>query len=203
MDTKVITELRAMTGAGIVDCNKALEECGCDLAKAAEILRKKGLVKAGKRAARATKEGLVHAYIHPNGKLGVLVEIQCETDFVARTEQFQQLVHDVALQIAATSPLYVSRDEVPTEVVAKEREIAMEEFAGSNKPQEVIEKIAEGKLAKYFEDVCLLDQRFIKDEDVVVGDLLKSKIAVTGENMKIVRFARFNLEAAPAAPEAE
>ena len=199
MDTKIVSELRAMTGAGVVDCKKALEENGGDLAKAVEALRKKGLAKAATKGARVTKEGLVHAYLHPNNKLGVLVEVQCETDFVARTEQFREFVHDVAMHIAATNPLYLSPDQVPPEMADKEREIVMAEFAGSNKPREVIDKIAEGKMAKFYEEVCLLNQRFIKDEDVTVGDLLKSKIAATGENMKIVRFVRFNLEAAPAA----
>ena len=198
MDTKTVVELRAMTGAGMMDCKKALDESNGDLAKAAETLRKKGLAKAGTRAARATKEGLVHAYIHPNGRLGVLVEVQCETDFVARTEQFQEFVHDIAMQVAASAPLYVAPEDVPGEVVAKEREIAMEEFAGSSKPKDVIDRIAEGKIAKYYEETCLLNQRFIKDEDVTIGDLLKAKISTTGENMKIVRFSRFNLEAAPA-----
>lgn len=201
IDTKMVTEVRAITGAGIVDCKKALEENNGDITKAVETLRKKGLVKAASKGSRATKEGLVHAYLHPNGKLGVLVEIQCETDFVARTEGFQTFVHDVAMQIAATNPLYLSPDQIPPEVVAKEREIAMEEFAGSSKPAEVIAKIAEGKLAKYFEETCLLNQRFIKDEDQTIEAMLKNKIATTGENMKIVRFVRFNLEAAPAADE--
>jgi elongation factor Ts len=199
IDTKTVTEVRTITGAGIVDCKKALEENGGDVTKAVEALRKKGLVKAASKGARATKEGLVHAYIHPNNKLGVLVEVQCETDFVARTEQFQSFVHDIAMQIAASNPLYVSPDQIPPETVAKEREIAMEEFAGSSKPAEVIAKIAEGKLAKFYEDVCLLNQRFIKDEDQTIEAMLKNKIATTGENMKIVRFVRFALEAAPAA----
>jgi elongation factor Ts len=203
IDTKIVTEVRAITGAGIVDCKKALEENGGDVSKAVEALRKKGLAKAASKGARITKEGLVHAYIHPNNKLGVLVEVQCETDFVARTEGFQEFVHDIAMQIAATNPLYLTPDQIPPEFVAKEREIAMEEFAGSSKPAEVIAKIAEGKLAKYYEEVCLLNQRFIKDEDLTIEAMLKAKIATTGENMKIVRFVRFNLESAPATEECE
>ena len=201
IDTKTVMEVRAMTGAGIVDCKNSLVENDGDVTKAVEALRKKGLAKAATKGSRVTKEGLVHAYIHPNNKLGVLVEVQCETDFVARTEGFVQFVHDIAMQIAATNPLYLSPDQIPPEVVAKEREIAMDEFAGSSKPAEVIAKIAEGKLAKYYEDVCLLNQRFIKDEDQTIEAMLKNKIATTGENMKIVRFVRFNLEAAPVADE--
>ncbi|HTM69187.1 MAG TPA: translation elongation factor Ts [Candidatus Binatia bacterium] len=192
-DMNTISELRAMTGAGIVDCKKALDEAGGDLQKAAELLRKKGIAKAGSKGERATKEGLVDSYIHGNGKVGVLVEVQCETDFVARTEQFKDFVHEVALQISATNPLYVSRDMIPAEVVEKEKELAMHEFDGSSKPKEVIEKIATGKLEKYYSEVCLLDQAFIKDEDKTVGELLKETIAKTGENIQIKRFARFAL----------
>jgi len=192
-DMNTISELRAMTGAGIVDCKKALDEAGGDVTKAAEILRKKGIAKAGSKGERATKEGLVESYIHGNGRVGVLVEVQCETDFVARTEQFKDFVHDVALQISATNPLYVSREQVPAEVIEKEKEIVMHEFDGSSKPKEVIEKIAAGKLEKYYSEVCLLDQAYIKDEDKTVGELLKETIAKTGENIQLKRFARFAL----------
>ena len=192
-DMNTISELRAMTGAGIVDCKKALDEAGGDVTKAAEILRKKGIAKAGSKGERATKEGLVESYIHGNGRVGVLVEVQCETDFVARTEQFKDFVHDVALQISATNPLYVSREQVPAEVIEKEKEIVMHEFDGSSKPKEVIEKIAAGKLEKYYSEVCLLDQAFIKDEDKTVGELLNETIAKTGENIQLKRFARFAL----------
>ncbi|MDD5251085.1 MAG: translation elongation factor Ts [Patescibacteria group bacterium] len=193
IDTQTVSELRAKTGAGVVDCKKALEECGGDIGKAAEHLRKKGIAKAGTRGERTTKEGMVHAYIHPNNMMGVLVEVQCETDFVARTDAFQQFVHDVAMQIAATNPLYLSPDAIPPEVVEKEKELAMAEFEGSSKPREVIEKIAEGKLAKFYSEVCLLNQAFIKDEDKTIEELLKEKIATTGENMRITRFVRFAL----------
>jgi len=193
VDTKIISDLRARTGAGMVDCQKALAECGNDVEKSAEYLRKKGIAKAGTRGQRATKEGLVHAYIHPNNKMGVLVEIQCETDFVARTDQFQAFVHDVAMQIAAVNPLYISPDQIPAEVVEKEKEIAMSEFLGLNKPKEVIEKIASGKMEKYYSEICLLNQAFIKDEDKTIGEMLKEKIAATGENIRIIRFARFAL----------
>ena len=196
-DTTLVATLRSQTGAGIVECKKALDESGDNLEKAVEILRKKGIAKASSKGERATKEGLVHAYVHSNNKVGVLVEIQCETDFVARTESFQDFVHDIALQVAASNPLYVSSDMIPAEVVEKEREIIVAEFAGSSKPKEIVEKIVSGKLDKYFEEICLLNQRFIKDEDVIIGDLLKQKISQTGENIKIVRFVRFALSEAP------
>jgi elongation factor Ts len=195
IDSKTVAELRAMTGAGIVDCKKALDETGGDMQAAAEWLRKKGIAKAGTKGDRAATEGLVASYIHGEGRVGVLVEVSCETDFVARTEQFKEFVHEVALQISATNPLYVSRDQIPHEVIEKERELAMAEFAGSSKPAEVVAKIAEGKLEKYYSEVCLLDQAFIKDEDKTVGELLKETIAKTGENMQIKRFARYALGA--------
>lgn len=189
-----VTELRNLTGAGIVDCKKALEENGGDVAKAAEALRKKGIVKAGGKAERQTKEGLVHAYIHSNNKVGAMVEIQCETDFVARTEQFKDFVHDVAMQVAASNPLYVGPEQVPAEVIEKEKELAMAEFDGSGKPHEMLMKIAEGKLSKYYSDVCLLKQTFVKDEDKTVEEVLKETIAKTGENIVIKRFVRFGME---------
>jgi elongation factor Ts len=194
IDTKLVAELRSMTGAGIVDCRKALEEAGGDLTKAAELLRKKGIAKAGSKGDRATKEGLVHAYIHSTGRVGALVEIQCETDFVARTEQFQNFVHEVALQVVAANPLYLSPDQISSEVIEKEKEIAAAEFAGSNKPKEVIDKIIEGRLAKYFAETCLLNQSYLKDEDKTIEELLKETIAKTGENIVIKRFSRFALE---------
>lgn len=192
MDTNLIMQLREMTGAGILDAKKALEESGGDLGKAAEHLRKKGIAKAASKAERATNEGQVHSYIHANGKVGTLVEVLCETDFVARTEQFQQFVHDVAMQIAASNPLYVSPDQVPAEVIEKEREIAIAEI-GAGKPAEIMDKIIAGKIEKYFSEVCLLRQPFIKDEDQTIEDYLKSTIAKLGENIQIRRFCRFSL----------
>ena len=191
IDSKLVSQLRGQTGAGIVDCKKALEETGGDIAAAAELLRKKGILKAGSKGERVTKEGLVDTYIHGNGKLGVLVEVQCETDFVARTEQFKNFVHEIAMQIAATNPLYVSPDMIPPEVVAKEKDMLMAEFDGSNKPHEMIEKIATGKLEKFYSEVCLLNQSYLKDEDKTMGDLLKETIAKTGENIQVKRFSRF------------
>lgn len=191
IDSKLVQQLRGQTGAGIVDCKKALEETDGDLTMAAELLRKKGILKAGSKGERATREGLVDCYIHGAGKMGVLVEVQCETDFVARTEPFKEFVHEVAMQIAATNPLYISPDQIPAETIAKEKEMLMAEFDGSSKPHEVIEKIASGKMEKFYSEVCLLNQLYVKDEDKTVGDLLKETIAKTGENIQIKRFARF------------
>ncbi len=193
IDSKTVAELRAATGAGIVDCKKALDEAGGDMQKAAEALRKKGIAKAGSKGERVTKEGLVDSYIHGAGRVGVLVEVLCETDFVARTEQFKEFVHEVALQVSATSPLYVSPEQIPAEVLEKEKELAMAEFVGSSKPKEIVEKIAAGKLEKYYSEVCLLNQAYIKDEDKTVGELCKEMIAKTGENIQIKRFSRFAL----------
>lgn len=177
----------------MVDCKEALDETGGDVEKAAEVLRKKGIAKAERKGERAVKQGLVHSYIHANGQVGVLVEVLCETDFVARNEQFQAFVHDIALQVAATNPLYVSPEDVSSEVVEKEKSLIAEEFAGSSKPQGVIDKIVCGKLDKYFEEVCLLNQPYIKDEDITISQLLTDTIAKTGENIQISRFTRFAL----------
>lgn len=188
----MITQLRELTGAGVLDAKKALEETGGDVAKAAEVLRKKGIAKAVGKAERATGEGCVHAYIHGNGRVGTLVLVLCETDFVARTEQFQQFVHDIAMQVAASNPLYVSPDQVPAEVVEKEREIAVAEV-GAGKPAEIMEKILLGKMEKYYSEVCLLRQPFIKDEDLTIEEYLKATISKLGENIQIRRFCRFSL----------
>lgn len=191
VDAKMVQQLREQTGAGMMDAKRALEENGGDLTVATEVLRKQGLVKAAKKLDRTTGEGLIHAYIHSNGKIGAMVQVLCETDFVARTEQFQEFAHDIAMQVAATSPLYISPEDVPEDVVAKEREIAKEEIVG--KPAEVIEKIVEGKMGKYFADVCLLKQPFIKDEDIMIEEHVKNTIAKLGENIQISRFERFAL----------
>jgi elongation factor Ts len=200
IEAKTVSELRAMTGAGIVECKKALEEAGGDLAAAAENLRKKGIAKAGSKAERRTSEGLVYAYVHGNGKVGAMVEVLCETDFVARTDAFKELCHELALQIAAMNPLYVSRDQIPPEIVEKEKAIYVEEFAGSNKPADVVAKIVEGKLGKWHSDVCLLDQAYIKDEDKTVGEVVKEAVAKTGENIQVKRFVRFAMEATTQVP---
>lgn len=176
-----------------MDCKKALSETGGDFEKAIEYLRKKGIASAAKKAGRATKEGAVYAYIHGEGKVGVLVEINCETDFVARTEQFRGFVKDVAMHVAAANPTYVRPEEVPADVLAKEKEIAVAQMQGQNKPQAVLEKIAEGKLKKYFEDTCLMNQVFVKDPNKTIEQLLKETIAALGENIMVRRFTRYVL----------
>ncbi|MBM5789942.1 translation elongation factor Ts [Candidatus Parcubacteria bacterium] len=188
-----VAQLRAQTGAGMMDAKSALEETGGDLEKAIELLRKKGVAKAAKKADRETKEGRVHAYIHSNGKLGALVEVLCETDFVARNEAFVELCNDLALHVSASDPLYLTREQVPVEVVEKEREIAREQMAGEGKPAEVLEKIIEGKLAKWYGEVVLMEQPFIKDEDKTIEEFVKEKIASLGENIQVRRFARFHI----------
>ncbi|MBI4142874.1 elongation factor Ts [Candidatus Uhrbacteria bacterium] len=193
MDAKLVMQLRAMTGAGVLDAQKALVEANGNVDVAADALRKKGQAKAASKSGRETHEGLVGSYIHANGKVGVLLEVACETDFVARGEEFKQLVHDLAMHIAASNPLYLSITDIPPEVLAKEREIATAEFAGSGKPQAVIEKIAEGKLAKYYADTCLLAQPFVKDEDITVEERVRQTTAKTGEHIQVRRFCRFAL----------
>jgi len=188
-----VKELREKTGAGIGDCRKALEENNGDMEKASEWLREKGIAGAAKRSGRSANQGLIHSYIHGNGKVGVLVEINCETDFVARTEDFQELAKDVAMQVAAMSPMYVKRDEVPLEIIEKEKEIYRAQLADQKKPPQVIEKIIEGKLDKYFKETCLLEQPFIKEDSKTIEDLVKEKIAKIGENIVVKRFARFVL----------
>lgn len=193
IDAKLVSQLRAMTGAGIMDAKKALEESGGALEAAAEILRKNGGAKAAKKAERATKEGRVYAYIHSTGKVGALVEVLCETDFVARNEAFQALCHDIAMHVTALDPTYVRREDVPAEIVEKEKEIYRAEMEGQNKPAEVIEKIITGKLDKFYEGACLMEQAFIKDDSKTIRDLLNENIATIGENMQIARFVRFQI----------
>jgi elongation factor Ts len=197
IDPKIVAQLRAMTGAGIVDCKKALDETAGDLAAAAELLRKKGIVKAASKSDRQTSEGLIYSYIHGNSKVGAMVEVLCETDFVARTDGFKELCHELALQIAAMNPLYVSSADIPPEAVEKEKEIYAQEFVGSNKPPEMVAKILEGKLGKWYTDVCLLNQAYIKDEDKTVEDVIKETISKNGENIQVKRFVRFAMESGP------
>jgi len=193
MDNSLVVKLRQMTGAGMMDCRMALEDANGDMEAAADILRKKGMVKAAKRGERETREGVVAIYSHSNKKLGAMVELLSETDFVARNADFQTLANDLAMHVAAMNPLYLSPEDVPQEVIGKEREIYSEEFAGSGKPKEIVDKIVDNKMGKFYEDTCLLNQRFVKDEDVTVGDLIKQKIGVIGENIRVGRFARFEI----------
>ncbi|MBC7692172.1 MAG: translation elongation factor Ts [Methylotenera sp.] len=188
-----VKELREKTGAGMMDCKKALTETAGDFEKAIDHLRKKGIASASKKAGRATKEGSVSSYIHGEGRVGVLLEVNCETDFVARTEQFRDFVRDVSMHIAAASPQWVRSDEVPAAVIAKEKEIAIAQMQASNKPAAVLEKIAEGKINKFFEDNCLYNQIFVKDTSKTIDQLNKELIATLGENITIRRFSRFAL----------
>jgi elongation factor Ts len=193
INIEMIKDLRERTGAGVLDCKNAIEEADGDIEKAMQLLRKKGLAIAAKKADREANEGLVEAYLHAGGKLGVLLELNCETDFVARTEDFQELAHDLAMQVAATDPLYLTPEDIPPEVLERERQREREQL-GEEKPEEVIERIMEGKLRKYYQEVCLLEQPFIKDEGLTIRDLITGKIAKLGENIKVRRFARFELE---------
>lgn len=177
----------------MLDCKKALEEANGDLTKAAEILREKGLAAAAKKEGRVATEGLIESYIHAGGRIGVLVEVNSETDFVAKNEQFREFVRDVALQIAAANPKYIRREEVPQEALDKEREILTNQALNEGKPEKIVEKIVEGRLSKYYEEYCLLEQPFIKDPDKTMEQLLKEKIATIGENLSIRRFVRYEL----------
>jgi elongation factor Ts len=202
-----VKELRDKTGAGFADCRAALIEANGDIEQAVSILRKKGQVAAAKKAQRATSEGLVSSYIHAGGKIGVLVEINCESDFVARTEDFQRLCHDVAMHVAALDPLFLRREEVTQEILDQKRKIYSEEAKASGKPEPIIEKIVNGKMEKFYEENCLLEQHFIKDEGITVKELVDQAIAKLGENMSIRRFSRFKVGdtdgASPAAPASE
>ena len=188
---KMVGELRGKTGAGLMDCKKALTEANGDDAQAETILRKKGISQAAKKAGRATSEGLIESYIHLGGKVGVLLELNCETDFVAKTDDFKNLCRDVCLQIAAASPSYVTREEVPEENIKKEQDIAAAQAEG--KPAPAVQKIVEGKLNKYYSTICLLEQPFVKNSDQTIQDLLTAKISALGENLVIQRFVRFQI----------
>jgi elongation factor Ts len=185
--------LREKTAAGIMDCKKALAECKGDLDLACEWLRKKGIARSAKFAEKKATEGMVHAYIHPGGKIGVIVEVNCETDFVARTEDFKNLVNDLALQIAATAPLGLAREDIPAEVVDKEKEIYKSMALGEGKPEKILDKIVEGRLTKFYEEACLLEQIFVKDQEKKVGDIVKELSGKVGENIVVRRFVRFQL----------
>ncbi len=193
INAAMVKELREKTGAGFMDCKAALQETGGNAEKAVEYLRKKGLSAAAKRAGKQASEGVVGSYIHMGGKIGVLVEVNCETDFVARTDDFTELVSDLAMQIAAASPIYVSRDEVPENFLEKERDIYRAQALESGKPEKVVDKIVNGKIEKYLEQICLEEQEFIKESKMKVSDYLKSVASKLGENLKIRRFARFEV----------
>jgi elongation factor Ts len=189
----LVNELRQRTGAGMMECKKALVEANGDIGEGEVILRKRGIAAAGKKAGRATKQGLIGSYIHAGGQLGVMVEVNCESDFVARTDDFKELVHDVAMHIAAADPKYLRREDVPADLLEKEREIARDRARNEGKPDKVLDRIVEGRIAKYYEEVCLLDQPFVKEATVTIEQLVKAKIAKLGENMSIARFVRFKV----------
>jgi elongation factor Ts len=188
-----VKELRERTGIGMMECKSALSECGCDMDKAIEILRKKGHARAEAKASRAAKEGLVGSYIHMNGRIGVLIEVNCESDFVARNCEFQELVKELGMQIAAAKPRYISSSDVPEDLVAKEKEIIKAQIGDMKKPPEIMEKIVQGKLGKFFEEVCLLDQPYIREDKIKVRDLIAQLVAKVGENIKVGRFARYEI----------
>lgn len=189
----MVKELREKTGAGMMDCKKALQEAEGDFEKAVELLRKKGIAKAAKRAEREANEGVVTAYIHPGSKLGALVEVNCETDFVAKTDDFQEFAKNIAMHIAASNPLAISREDLDQTLLEKEKEIYREQALASGKPEHIVDKIVEGRLEKYFSEVCLLEQPYVKDPDKTIKELLTETIAKVGENINIKRFARFRI----------
>lgn len=190
ISAQMVKELRERTGAGMMDCKSALMEANGDMEKAIEILRKKGLAKAAKKAGRETKEGLIISYVHHNGKLGVLVELNCETDFVARTDEFKELGNKIAMHIAAMAPKWVKREDVPAEIIEKEKEIYREQLKDSGKPVHVIEKIIEGKLESFFQENCLLEQKYALDQTITIKEMIQQAIAKIGENIQVSRFVR-------------
>ncbi|WP_448375304.1 translation elongation factor Ts [Fervidobacterium sp.] len=193
ISAQMVKELRERTGAGMMDCKNALAEANGDVEKAIEILRKKGLAKAAKKAGRETNEGLIISYVHHNGKLGVLVELNCETDFVARTDDFKELGNKIAMHIAAMAPRWVKREDVPADIIEKEREIYREQLKDSGKPTQVIEKIIEGKLESFYQDNCLVEQKFALDQSITIKDMIQQAIAKIGENIQVSRFVRMQI----------
>ena len=190
---QLVKQLRDRTGAGMMECKSALVESNGDIGNAEVILRKRGIASAHKKSARVTKQGLIGSYIHSGGQLGVLVEVNCESDFVARTEDFQELVHDVAMHIAAADPKYIGKEDVPGEALEKERDVQRGRAAFEGKPANVIDRIVEGRMAKYYEEVCLLEQPFIKEQTLAIRDLIATKVGKLGENITVRRFARFKV----------
>lgn len=190
---EMIKELRAATGAGVLDCRNALQQTGGDLSKAVELLREKGLAIATKKASREAREGIIGSYVHTGAKVAALIELNCETDFVARTPEFQQLAKDLAMQVVAARPQYIRPEDIPLEVIEREKQLYRSQLADSGKPEQVIERIIEGKLEKFYEEVCLLRQPFIRDEGITVQDLITQSIARLGENIVVRRFVRYEL----------
>lgn len=193
VSASAVKELRERTGAGMLDCKKALDETGGDVDKAIALLREKGLAAAANKAGRIATEGVVESYIHAGGRIGVLVEVNCETDFVAKTDQFREFARDIAMQIAAANPKFVRREEVPADEIEKEKEILKNQALNEGKPEKIVEKMVEGRISKYYEEYCLLEQNFIKDPDKTINELLNEKISKIGENISIRRFVRYEL----------
>ena len=191
IEAKVVKELRDKTGAGMMDCKNALKESDGNVEKAIDFLRKAGVAKAEKKGSRDTKEGIVYSYIHAGGRLGVLIEVNCETDFVAKTEGFIELTHNLAMQIAATNPIALDRDSIPETIILKEKEIYADQAKSSGKPENIIEKMVEGRMSKFFQENCLMEQAYIKDSEKKVSELLTESIATLGENITISRYTRF------------
>ncbi len=200
---QLVKQLRERTGAGMMECKGALTEAKGDLAEAEVVLRKRGITSAGKKASRTTKQGLIGSYIHHGGQLGVLVEVDCESDFVARTSDFQELVHDLAMHIAAADPQFIRKEDVTAEALEKEREIERARALAEKKPEKVLDKIIEGRLAKFYEAVCLYEQPFVKENTLTIDQLIKTKIAKLGENIVVSRFVRFKVGDAPASAGGE
>jgi elongation factor Ts len=193
INAEMIKELRARTSAGIMDCKEALQETDGDLEKAIDYLRKKGLATALKRAGRETSEGLINAYIHAGGRIGVLVEVNCETDFVAKTDEFRDFVKNLALHVAATKPLGIGREDIPEEILKREEEIYRAQARETGKPEKILDKIVQGKMEKFYKEACLLEQQYVKDTDLTVQDLIHDMVAKTGENISVRRFTRYQL----------
>lgn len=189
----MVKELREKTGAGMMDCKKALTEANGDIEKATEILREKGIASAAKKSGRIAAEGLVESYIHSGGRIGVLVEVNCETDFVAKTDEYKAFVRDIAMHIAATNPKYISREEVSEEEIEKEKEILKQQALNEGKPEKIVEKMVEGRIEKFFKEICLLEQPFVKDPDKTIDQFVKERIAKIGENINVRRFVRYEL----------
>lgn len=193
MSAESVKELRAMTGAGFMDCKRALEQTGGDISKAVDLLREKGLAAAAKKSGRITAEGAVGSYIHGNGRIGVLVEVNCETDFVAKNSDFQELVHDICMHVAASNPRYVAKEQVESGVLEHEKQILINQAINEGKKPEIAEKVVAGRIEKFISEICLLEQPFVKDPDITVGKLVQQKIAQFGENISVRRFARFEM----------
>lgn len=193
ISASIVKELRDLTGAGMMDCKRALTETAGDMEKAVDYLREKGLAAAAKKSGRLASEGVVESYIHMGGKIGVIVEVNCETDFVAKTPEFKSFVRDIAMHIAAAKPEFLQREEVPTEALEKEKEVLRAQALNEGKPEKIVDKMVEGRIEKYYKEVCLMEQPFVKDTDISIKDLVSSKVQATGENISIRRFARYEM----------